>query len=55
MLEGFPLLEKSAKENGFKGILFESNVPVLRAFCTKRLGFDELLDNWLIKAYNENS
>jgi hypothetical protein len=55
MLEGFPLLEANAKSNDFAGVLFESNVPIMREFCKKRLGFEELLDAWLIKKFGVES
>lgn len=41
MLDGFPVLVAKAKLNGFNEITFNSDVPLLRAFCTKRLGFQE--------------
>lgn len=44
MLEGFPSLALKAKENGFTGFFFESNVPLLRKFCIKRLGFQKYGD-----------
>lgn len=39
MMECFPELAERAKENGFKEIVFTSNVELLRRFCIKRLGF----------------
>lgn len=44
MTEGFPVLASQAKMNGFTGFFFESNVPLLRKFCIKRLGFQEYGD-----------
>lgn len=41
MLEGFSGLVSRAKANGFKKITFDSDVPLLRAFCVRRLGFRE--------------
>jgi len=41
MLEGFPLLEKKARESGFSGFVFHSTSPLLRKFCIKRLGFED--------------
>ena len=41
MLEGFPIVEKRAKEKGFLGFIFESQVLLLRKFCVRRLGFKE--------------
>lgn len=41
MLEGFPLLAARAKANGFSEVVFQSNSPLLRRFCIKRLGFVE--------------
>ncbi len=49
MLEGFPELEKKAKENGFSGFFFVSNAPLLRKFCIKRLGFQEYGEDYLVK------
>lgn len=41
MLGGFEELAASARENGFTEIIFQSNNPLLKAFCVKRLGFVE--------------
>jgi len=41
MLEGFDKLAAKAKENGFTEIVFNTNNDLLRAFCTKRFGFEE--------------
>ena len=49
MLSGFPIIESRAKDNGFAGFLFNSNVPLLRKFCIKRLGFKEITDVYLGK------
>jgi hypothetical protein len=49
MLEGLPELESKAKSNGFEGLYFYSNVPLLRKFCTKRLGFKEFGEEVLYK------
>jgi hypothetical protein len=49
MTEGFPELEKKAKENGFSGFFFISNVPLLRKFCIKRLGFQDFGGDFLVK------
>jgi len=49
MVEGFPELIEKAKENGFTGFFFVSNVPLLRKFCVKRLGFEEYGDELLVK------
>jgi hypothetical protein len=54
MLEGFPELELKAKENGFQGFFFISNVPLLRKFCVKRLGFQEMNDDVLYKIIDED-
>ncbi len=51
MLEGFPLLEQRAKLNGFIGFFFLSNVPLLRKFCIKRLGFQEYGEEALVKVF----
>ena len=55
MLEGFPELERKAKENGFSGFFVVSNVPLLRKFCIKRLGFEPLTDEYLIKVLVDKS
>jgi hypothetical protein len=52
MLEGLPLLAKSASKNGFTAFIFESDVPLLRKFCIRRLGFTEL-DKYLVKVLEE--
>lgn len=49
MLEGFPNIEKRAKENKFSGFFFISNVKLLRKFCIKYLGFEEFNEDALIK------
>lgn len=49
MLEGFPILEKRAKDNGFIGFIFSSAAPLLRKFCIKRLGFEPVDDEFLVK------
>jgi hypothetical protein len=53
MLEGFPELEDKAKANGFAGFVFISQVPLLRKFCVKRLGFEQLGEDVLIKRLRE--
>jgi len=40
-----------AKENGFSGFFFISNVPLLRNFCIKRLGFQDYGDDFLGKLF----
>ena len=50
MLEGFPELERKARENGFAGFFFISNGPLLRKFCIRRLGFQEFGDEFLVKS-----
>ena len=55
MLTGFPLLEQKAKENGFSGFFFVSNVPLLRQFCVKRLGFVEFGEEFLVKSLLDKS
>lgn len=42
MQEGLPPLAQKARENGFKEIVFNTTSPLLKAFCTKRLGFQEV-------------
>ncbi len=54
MLVGFPELERRAKENGFSGFFVVSNVPLLRNFCIKRLGFQEYGDEFLVKSLIDN-
>jgi hypothetical protein len=54
MIEGFPALEVKAKENGFHGFFFVSEAPLLRKFCTKRLGFEEFSENVLVKRLRKN-
>lgn len=49
MLYGLPELEIKAKENGFEGFYFYSNVPLLRKFAVKRLGFKEFGEEVLYK------
>lgn len=49
MSEGFPELANKAQVNGFAAIVFESSTPILRKFCIKRLGFEESIDDWLVK------
>ena len=49
MLEGLPIIEARAKANGFSGFIFESRVPLLRKFCTRRLGFQVHDENLLYK------
>lgn len=39
ILEGFPDLVARARGNDFKQVIFDSVSPMLRKFCTKRLGF----------------
>lgn len=41
MLEGFDKLAAKAKENGFTEIVFQTNSPLLKRFCTKAFGFIE--------------
>jgi hypothetical protein len=53
MLEGFPELEAKAKDNGFTGFFFSSEVPLLRKFCVKRLGFEEFSESVLVKRLRE--
>ncbi len=55
MLAGFPELERRAKENGFSGFFVVSNVPLLRNFCIKRLGFQEYGNEFLVKSLVDNS
>lgn len=41
MLEGFDKLAAKAADNGFTEIIFNTNNPMLKRFCTKRFGFVE--------------
>jgi hypothetical protein len=54
MLEGFSVLEKNAKANGFTGFIFDSTVELLRKFCCKRLGFVALPGDLLVKVLQED-
>ena len=49
MLAGFPIIEDRARSTGFAGFLFQSESPLLRKFCVKRLGFYELNPQFLGK------
>lgn len=42
MLEGFDLLAQKAKANGFQEVIFTTNSPLLKKFCIKRFGFEEV-------------
>ena len=53
MAEGFPDLEAKALENGFSAFFFFSDVPLLRKFCCRRLGFSELGNDVLVKVLQE--
>ena len=55
MLEGFPVLEKRAKEAGFAGFIFQSTAPFLRKFCIRRLGFMDYNEEFLVKVLLEDS
>jgi len=54
MLEGFPIIEERARKAGFLGFIFNSDVPLLRKFCVKRLGFLELNEQFLYKVIQKN-
>lgn len=41
MLEGFPRLLEAARASGYKELTFQSDNPMLRRFCVRRLGFYE--------------
>lgn len=41
MLSGFDGLEKTARNNGYTEIEFQSNSELLKTFCTRRFGFVE--------------
>lgn len=49
MEEGFPVLEKQAKENGFSEIIFTTSNPLLQRFCTRRLKFETIGESVLRK------
>ena len=53
MLTGFPILESRAKSAGFCGFIFNSNSPLLRKFCAKRLGFVDYNKEFLVKVLLE--
>lgn len=53
MLTGFYELERKAREEGFSGFVFHSNVPLLRKFCIRRLGFTEWDGDFLFKALEQ--
>ena len=54
MLIGFPELERMAKLNKFAGFFFTSTVPSLCSFCIKRLGFQQITDDLLVRVFQEN-
>lgn len=47
MLEGLPPLAQKARENGFRELVFNTSSPLLKAFCMKRLGFQETVGDEL--------
>lgn len=53
MKKGFAELETKALANGFRVIVFESNVEALRSYAIRVLGFTPLYDpewsDWLVK------
>jgi hypothetical protein len=51
MQAGFVELSAKANDNGFDAFVFESTQPLLRNFCKRRLGFEEVPDfpTWLVK------
>jgi hypothetical protein len=49
IIVGFPELERMAINNGFTGLMFESNSPLLKEFCVKRLGFEDFGSGLLAK------
>jgi hypothetical protein len=52
MLTGFYELEKKSRQEGFAGFIFHSDVPLLRKFCIRRLGFSEWGD-FLVKVFEQ--
>lgn len=42
MLDGFEGMARKARENGFVDICFNTNSILLKQFCIKRLGFEEV-------------
>ena len=40
MIEGYPVMEEKARENGFTEIIFQTNSNLLGWFCKKRFGFE---------------
>ena len=53
MLKGFYELEQNARSEGFSAFIFNSTVPLLRKFCTRRLGFSEWDENILVKVLEQ--
>ena len=53
MLTGFPIIEERARKEGFAGFLFQSEMPLLRRFCVKRLGFQEANEQFLYKVLQQ--
>ena len=53
MLTGFPIIEERARKEGFAGFLFQSEIPLLRKFCVKRLGFLEANEQFLYKVLQQ--
>ena len=53
MITGFYELEKKAKEHKFSGFIFMSDVPLLRKFCIRRLGFEEWEGDFLVKVFQQ--
>jgi len=50
MLGGFPALVEKARESGFREIIFNTSSPLLKKFCTTRLGFTEVEGDELRRA-----
>jgi hypothetical protein len=53
MLTGFYELEQKCRAEGFAGFVFNSDVPLLRKFCIRRLGFSEYIDDFLVKVFEQ--
>ena len=49
MLEGFDSLAKKAADNGFTEVVFTTNSEMMRKFCIKRFGFEDVPGNELRK------
>jgi hypothetical protein len=53
---GLPLMEEKLKLHNFIGIVFESKSPLLKKYCQKRHGFEDLPlnEHWLMKVLDKD-